>query len=80
MTLHHTSLLAKLPTQHEYNIRNKAALLTEIQRETRRGGGFSVKIIKESWPSAPTALEELEKEIEAGNLKVRSIPTTHDMS
>ncbi|KZV72420.1 transcription initiation factor IIE subunit beta [Peniophora sp. CONT] len=48
--------------KHEYNIRNKAALLTEIQRETRRGGGFSVKIIKESWPSAPTALEELEKE------------------
>ena len=37
-------------------------MLTEIQRATRRGGGISVRTLKESWKDAPTAIEELEKE------------------
>jgi transcription initiation factor TFIIE subunit beta len=49
-------------TQHEFNFRNKAALLTEIQRQTRKGGGISVRALKESWKEAPVAIEELEKE------------------
>lgn len=48
--------------KHDYNFRSKAALLTEIQRATRRGGGISVRTLKESWKDAPTAIEELEKE------------------
>jgi transcription initiation factor TFIIE subunit beta len=50
--------------QHEFNFRNKAALLTEIQRQTRKGGGLSVRALKESWKEAPQAIEELEKEDE----------------
>ncbi|KAF8621883.1 hypothetical protein AX15_007439 [Amanita polypyramis BW_CC] len=48
--------------KHEFNFRNKAALLTEIQRQTRKGGGISVRALKESWKEAPQAIEELEKE------------------
>ncbi|KAF8970698.1 transcription initiation factor IIE subunit beta [Flammula alnicola] len=48
--------------KHEYTFRNKAALLTEIQRQTRKGGGISVRALKESWKEAPQAIEELEKE------------------
>ncbi|KAK2463197.1 hypothetical protein APHAL10511_004852 [Amanita phalloides] len=48
--------------KHEFNFRNKAALLTEIQRQTRKGGGISVRVLKESWKEAPQAIEELEKE------------------
>ncbi|KAA1475774.1 transcription initiation factor IIE subunit beta [Dentipellis sp. KUC8613] len=48
--------------RHDYNFRNKAALLTEIQRATRNGGGLSVRTLKESWKEAPAAIEELEKE------------------
>ncbi|THH17485.1 hypothetical protein EW146_g3336 [Bondarzewia mesenterica] len=48
--------------RHDYNFRNKAALLTEIQRATRRGGGLSIRSLKESWKDAPVAIEELEKE------------------
>ncbi|KAG6812241.1 hypothetical protein H0H92_003781 [Tricholoma furcatifolium] len=48
--------------KHEFNFRNKAALLTEIQRQTRKGGGISVRALKESWKEAPAAIEELEKE------------------
>ncbi|KAM6490606.1 hypothetical protein JOM56_013949 [Amanita muscaria] len=48
--------------KHEFNFRNKAALLTEIQRQTRNGGGLSVRALKESWKEAPQAIEELEKE------------------
>jgi transcription initiation factor TFIIE subunit beta len=48
--------------KHEYAFRNKAALLTEIQRQTRKGGGISVRTLKESWKEAPQAIEELEKE------------------
>jgi len=48
--------------RHDFNVRNKAALLTEIQRQTRKGGGLSVRTIKESWKEAPQAIEELEKE------------------
>jgi transcription initiation factor TFIIE subunit beta len=48
--------------QHEFNFRNKAALLTEIQRQTRKGGGISVRALKESWKEAPAAIEELEQE------------------
>ncbi|KAG5646178.1 hypothetical protein DXG03_004231 [Asterophora parasitica] len=48
--------------KHEFNFRNKAALLVEIQRQTRKGGGISVRALKESWKEAPAAIEELEKE------------------
>jgi transcription initiation factor TFIIE subunit beta len=48
--------------QHDYAFRNKAQLLTEIQRSTRKGGGLSVRALKESWKEAPQAIEELEKE------------------
>ncbi|ETW79898.1 hypothetical protein HETIRDRAFT_386443 [Heterobasidion irregulare TC 32-1] len=48
--------------RHDFNFRNKAALLTEIQRATRRGGGLSVRSLKESWKEAPSAIEELENE------------------
>lgn len=48
--------------KHEYNFRNKASLLTEIQRQTRKGNGISVKVLKESWKEAASAIEELEKE------------------
>ncbi|THH33282.1 hypothetical protein EUX98_g930 [Antrodiella citrinella] len=48
--------------RHDFNVRNKAALLTEIQRQTRNGGGLSVRTLKESWKEAPQAIEELEKE------------------
>ncbi|KDR78292.1 hypothetical protein GALMADRAFT_245394 [Galerina marginata CBS 339.88] len=48
--------------KHEYTFRNKAALLTEIQRQTKKGGGISVRALKESWKEAPQAIEELEKE------------------
>ncbi|KAL4253740.1 Transcription initiation factor IIE subunit beta [Abortiporus biennis] len=48
--------------RHDYNVRNKVALLTEIQRQTRKGGGLSVRTLKESWKEAPQAIEELEKE------------------
>lgn len=48
--------------RHDFNFRNKAALLTEIQRATRRGGGLSVRSLKESWKEAPAAIEELESE------------------
>ncbi|KAF9529129.1 hypothetical protein CPB83DRAFT_928163 [Crepidotus variabilis] len=48
--------------KHEYAFRNKAALLTEIQRQTKKGGGISVRLLKESWKEAPQAIEELEKE------------------
>lgn len=48
--------------KHEFNFRNKAALLIEIQRQTRKGGGISVRALKESWKEAPAAIEELEKE------------------
>jgi transcription initiation factor TFIIE subunit beta len=48
--------------QHDYSFRNKAQLLTEIQRSTRKGGGLSVRALKESWKDAPQAIEELEKE------------------
>ncbi len=36
--------------------------MTEIQRQTRKGGGLSVRTLKESWKEAPQAIEELEKE------------------
>ena len=48
--------------QFDFNVRNKASLLTEIQRQTRKGGGLSVRTLKESWKEAPQAIEELEKE------------------
>ncbi|KIM56251.1 hypothetical protein SCLCIDRAFT_249132 [Scleroderma citrinum Foug A] len=48
--------------RHDFNFRNKAALLTEIQRHTRKGGGIPVRALKESWKEAPQAIEELEKE------------------
>ncbi|KAG1846458.1 hypothetical protein F4604DRAFT_1688397 [Suillus subluteus] len=40
---------------HEFSFRNKTVLLTEIQRQTRKGG--PVRALKE-----PQAIEELEKE------------------
>ena len=52
----------KSDVQHDYNVRTKAALLTEIQRQTRKGGGLSIRALKESWKEAAQAVEELEKE------------------
>ncbi|KAG1733074.1 uncharacterized protein EDB91DRAFT_1238667 [Suillus paluster] len=43
----------------------RPALLTEIQRQTRKGGGIPDRALKESWKEAPQAIEELEKEGEA---------------
>ncbi|KAJ7802799.1 hypothetical protein B0H14DRAFT_2891190 [Mycena olivaceomarginata] len=51
-----------LEDPHEYNFRNKAALLTEIQRATKSGRGIHVKALKEAWKEAPSAIEELEAE------------------
>ncbi|KAF7340023.1 Transcription initiation factor IIE subunit beta [Mycena venus] len=48
--------------KHEYNFRNKPALLTEIQRATKNGRGIHVKALKEAWKEAPQAVEELEAE------------------
>lgn len=48
--------------KHEFNFRSKAALLVEIQRQTRKGSGISVRALKDSWKEAPQAIEELEKE------------------
>ncbi|KAJ6501641.1 transcription initiation factor IIE subunit beta [Mycena vitilis] len=48
--------------KHEYNFRNKPALLTEIQRATKSGRGIHVKALKEAWKEAPAAIEELEAE------------------
>ncbi|KAG6819321.1 hypothetical protein H0H93_012958 [Arthromyces matolae] len=48
--------------KHEFTFRNKAALLTEIQRQTRKGGGIPVRALKDAWKEAPAAIEELEKE------------------
>lgn len=36
--------------------------MTAIQRQTRNGGGLSIRVLKESWKEAPQAIEELEKE------------------
>lgn len=36
--------------------------MTEIERQTKKGGGISVRVLKESWKEAPQAIEELEKE------------------
>ena len=59
---HHIECSRRLVVQHDFNVRNKAALLTEIQRQTRKGCGLSVRTLKESWKEAPQAIEELEKE------------------
>lgn len=48
--------------KHDFSFRSKPALLTEIQRQTRKGSGISVRALKESWKEAPAAIEELEKE------------------
>ncbi|SJL08200.1 uncharacterized protein ARMOST_11563 [Armillaria ostoyae] len=48
--------------KHEFNFRNKASLLTEIQRRTRKGGGIAVRDLKEAWKEAPAAIEELEQD------------------
>lgn len=56
----------------DYSFRNKASLLTEIQRHTK-SGGLSVRALKDSWKEAPQAIEELEEEGE-----VLLIRTTKD--
>ncbi|KAF8643125.1 hypothetical protein AX16_009217 [Volvariella volvacea WC 439] len=48
--------------RHDYTFNSKASLLTEIQRQTQKGGGMSVRQLKEIWKDAPAAIEELEKE------------------
>jgi transcription initiation factor TFIIE subunit beta len=58
----YSSCLFLISTQHDFNFRNKASLLTEIQRHTKKGGGIPVRSLKESWKEAPAAIEELEKE------------------
>ncbi|KZS89400.1 transcription initiation factor IIE subunit beta [Sistotremastrum niveocremeum HHB9708] len=55
----------------DFSFRNKGALLTEIQRHTRKGGGLAVRTLKESWKEAPAAIEELEKEGEV--LVIRTV-------
>ncbi|KAF9517327.1 hypothetical protein BS47DRAFT_1290997, partial [Hydnum rufescens UP504] len=37
-------------------------LLKEIKSHTRRGGGLSVALLKQTWSGAPAVIEELEKE------------------
>jgi hypothetical protein len=54
------SLQLNTGRKHEFNFRSKADLLTEIQRQTRKGGGIPVRALKESWKEAPQAIEELE--------------------
>lgn len=54
--------LSETVFQHDYNVRSKPALLTEIQRHTRKGRGLAVRALKDSWKEAPQAIEELEKE------------------
>jgi transcription initiation factor TFIIE subunit beta len=46
-------------------------LLTEIQRQTRKGSGIAVRLLKESWKEAPQAIEELEQEGEV--LVIRTV-------
>lgn len=62
--MHTCSLIVTIlnPSQHEFNFRNKAALLVEIQRQTRKGSGIPVRSLKEAWKEAPAAIEELEAE------------------
>lgn len=48
--------------KHDFSFRSKPALLTEIQRQTRKGSGISVRALKDSWKEAPMAIDELEKE------------------
>ena len=55
-------LITEFLRQSDYTFKNKASLLTEIQRHTRHGGGLSIRTLKESWKEAPQAVEELEKE------------------
>ncbi|KDQ20315.1 hypothetical protein BOTBODRAFT_152985 [Botryobasidium botryosum FD-172 SS1] len=43
------------------NINNLEALIREIKFHTRKGGGLTIRTLKESWPSAPAAIEDLEK-------------------
>lgn len=54
--------MLNITIQHDFAVRNKVQLLTEIQRFTRKGGGLSVRTLKESWKEAPAAIEELEKD------------------
>ncbi len=55
-------LVSDIPFKHDYDVRNKISLLTEIKKHTKGGGGLSVRTLKESWKEAPQAIEELEKE------------------
>jgi transcription initiation factor TFIIE subunit beta len=50
-----------LHSQNDYTFKSKAALLTEIQRYAKNGGGLSVRTLKDSWRDAPAAIEELER-------------------
>jgi len=48
--------------KHDFNFRTKADLLTEIRRQTYKGGGIPVRALKESWKEAPQAIEEFERD------------------
>lgn len=48
--------------KHDFLVHNKVTLLTEIQKHSRKGGGVSVRTLKDAWPGAPAAIEELEKD------------------
>jgi len=54
--------------KHDFNFRTRGDLLTEIRRQTHRGGGIPVRSLKESWKEAPQAIEEFEK---AGDVLLR---------
>jgi transcription initiation factor TFIIE subunit beta len=60
--IHHDPKTNLFSYKHDFSFRSKPALLTEIQRQTRKGSGISVRALKESWKEAPQAIEELEEE------------------
>ncbi|KAH7100512.1 transcription initiation factor IIE, beta subunit [Auriculariales sp. MPI-PUGE-AT-0066] len=48
--------------KHDFMVNSKVTLLTEIQKHSRKGGGVSVRTLKEAWKDAPTQIEALEAE------------------
>jgi transcription initiation factor TFIIE subunit beta len=59
-------------SQHEFNFRNKAALLVEIQRHTRKGGGIPVRALKDSWKDVSAITRSLNM-----RLSLHAGPSSH---
>ncbi|KAL1668920.1 hypothetical protein GGF50DRAFT_45562 [Schizophyllum commune] len=58
-----TGLYEYLCRQHDFAVRNREQLLTEIKRYTiNKSAGISIRTLKDAWKEAPTHIEELEKE------------------